>query len=116
MRLAFYLPRPCWGSGSGRVQTPRRSEARGGRPASWDQDGDRTHTTTRPPTTLGLYNKSTGQCYYSHYKDKTSQAKKAPSGMWHPRAAGLETPMLYDLCQCLPSRLLLPWKANWAGC
>lgn len=75
---------------------------------SWDQDGDRTHTTTRPPTTIGLYNKSTCQCYYSHYKDKTSQAKKAPSGMWHPQAAGFETPMLYDLCQCLPSRLLLP--------
>lgn len=32
------------------------------------------------------------------------------------RAAGFETPMLYDLGQCLPSRLLLPWKANWAGC
>lgn len=52
-----------------------------------DRDGDRTHTITRPPTTIGLYNKSTGQCHYSHYKDKTSQAKKgavrnvAPAGL-----------------------------------
>ena len=26
---------------------------------------------------------------YSHYKDKTSQAKKAPSGMWHPQDCGI---------------------------
>ena len=90
MRLAFYLPGSCWGSGPGWVQAPRGNEARGVAilPVG-GQDGDRTHTTTRPPTTTGLYDKSTDQCYYSHYKDKTSQAKKAPLGMWHPQGRGI---------------------------